>query len=226
MIIKDMPERERPVEKTLEYGIDTLSNAELLAVLLGSSGLKNKSAVALAEEIITSGNGLAFLAECSPEELMKIQGIGEKKAARLLAAAELGKRISRLSVKPGQIISSSSDIADIFMDELKFQKQEYLKVLLLNAQGGIISTRTVTMGTLTESLVHPREVFKEAVKRSAAAIAIVHNHPSGDNRPSEYDRNVTLRIAEAGELMGIKLVDHIIVGDKGYFSFRDEGLMK
>ena len=226
MIIKDMPERERPVEKTIEYGVDTLSNAELLAVLLGSSGLKDKSVLALAEELISSGNGLMFLAECSAEELMKIKGIGEKKAVRLLAAVELGKRISRLSVKPGQVISSSADIAGIFMNELRFQKQEYLKVLLLNAQGGIISTKTVTMGTLTESLVHPREVFKEAVRRSAAAIAIVHNHPSGDDRPSEYDKNVTLRIAEAGDLMGIKLVDHIIVGDSGYFSFRDEGLMK
>lgn len=226
MIIKDIPVRERPVEKALEYGVDSLSNTELLAVILGNSGIRDKSVLSLAEELISSGNGLAFLAECSPEELMKFRGIGAKKAVRLLGCVELGKRISRLSVKPGQTISSSADIADMFMDELKFQKQEYLKVLLLNAQGGVISTKTVTMGTLTESLVHPREVFREAVKRSAAAIAIVHNHPSGDNRPSAYDRDVTSRIAEAGNLMGIKLIDHIIVGDKGYFSFRDEGLMK
>ena len=225
MKIKNLPEYERPVEKSIYAGVQTLSNSELLAILLGT-GLKEKSAIGLAEDIIAKSEaGIGFLAESSVEELMQIPGIGEKKAARLLASVELGKRLSKESVKPNQVITSSKDIANLFVDDLRFEKQEYIKVLLLNTQGGVITVKTISMGILNSSLIHPREVFREAIKRSACAIVLVHNHPSGDPNPSQFDIDITKTIVEAGELLSIAVLDHIIVGDHGYFSFKDEGLI-
>lgn len=223
MKIKSLPETERPIEKSIYEGVERLSNTELLAVLL-SSGTREKSAIGLAEDIIShSPEGISYLACCSHEELMKISGVGPAKAARIIAAVELGKRISRTSVTPGTRIKDSEDIARMMIEDLRAEKREFFKVVLLDAQAGVIAVETISIGELSQSLVHPRELFNRAVRRSAAAVVLVHNHPSGDPTPSHEDERITGILVEAGQLLGIRVVDHIIVGDGRYVSLRDMG---
>ena len=221
MKIKSLPEEERPVEKAILAGAQCLSNAELLAVILGS-GTKEKSAIGLAEEVLAQGSGgLAELADCTAQELTKIHGVGQFKAARILASVELGKRIA---TRPRQKRVSADDadqVAALFMEDMR-----YSKPLLLNAKGEIISIETVSVGELTSTLVHPREVFHQAVKKSAAAILFVHNHPSGDPTPSAEDFKTTQMLVECGNLLRIKVVDHLIIGDGRYVSMQGMGCMQ
>lgn len=223
MKIKFLPEEERPVEKCISYGIESLSNRELLALLI-NSGTREKSAMELAEVILAKEQaGITYLREATIEELMSIKGIGKAKAARLAAAVELGKRLATKPVKSRSYIESDADVASLFMEDLRYQKKEYFKALLLNSKCGIISIETVSIGELNSTIVHPREVFNAAVKKSAAAIIFVHNHPSGDPNPSKEDFITTARLVECGNLLGIRVADHIVIGDGKYVSMKAIG---
>ncbi len=225
MKIKELPREERPVEKSLIQGVSVLSNPELIAVLLGS-GTKDKSAIRIAEEILaTEERGITYLAESVPEELMRISGVGEKKAARLMAAVELGKRISSQPREKKISCDNSRDIASIFMEDMRHLKREHLKVLLLDIRLRLIGQVTISIGELFGAPVNPREVFNPAIRKSAAAICMVHNHPSGDPEPSEADIAVTHRIMESGDILGIRLIDHIIIGDGVYTSLKERGFI-
>ena len=223
MRIKHLPEDERPVEKSFSMGIESLSNGELLALLI-NSGTKGKSAMALAEEVLAKDEkGISYLRESSLEELLSINGIGKAKAARIMAAVELGKRIASKPTEKRVKIESDEDVAHIFMEDLRYKKKEIFKAVLLDSKGGIISIETVSIGELTSTLVHPREVFNQAVKKSAAAMVFVHNHPSGDPTPSKEDFNTTDRLVACGDILGIKVVDHIVIGDGRYIRIRSMG---
>lgn len=223
MRIKHLPEDERPVEKSFSMGIESLSNGELLALLI-NSGTKGKSAMALAEEVLAKDEkGISYLRESSLEELLSINGIGKAKAARIMAAVELGKRIASKPIEKRVKIESDEDVAHIFMEDLRYKKKEIFKAVLLDSKGGVISIETVSIGELTSTLVHPREVFNQAVKKSAAAMVFVHNHPSGDPTPSREDFNTTDRLVACGDILGIKVVDHIVIGDGRYISIRSMG---
>lgn len=223
MKIKLLPEYERPVEKCLSLGVESLSNRELLALLI-NSGTKEKSAMELAEEVLSKDStGICYLRESSLEELMSVSGIGKAKAARIAAAAELGKRIASKPLSTGMIIENDEDIADLMMEDMRHQKREIFKAVLLNSKGGVISIETVSVGELSSTIVHPREVFSRAVKKSAAAVVFVHNHPSGDPMPSKEDFQTTARLVECGRILGIRVVDHLVMGDGRYMSMRAMG---
>ena len=211
------------MEKCLSHGIYSLANRELLALLI-NSGTRDKSAMEVAEEILAKDKaGISFLREASVEELMSINGIGRAKATRIVAAVELGKRLASKSVCNGTYVQGDEDVASLFMEKLRYQKKEYFETLLLNSKGAVISIETISVGELNSTIVHPREVFNSAVKRSAAAVILIHNHPSGDPTPSEEDFLTTSRLVECGKLLGIRVVDHLVIGDGNYVSMRAIG---
>ena len=219
--IKEMAEEERPREKLVKYGVGTLSNSELLAILI-RTGTSDASAIDLAQRLLsTNQEGLRFLADCTTEELSKVKGIGTSKACQIIAAIELGKRLAIMSRQNRQGIKSPKDIADLFMEEMRYYKKEHFKILLLNTKNEMISAETVSVGSLNSSLVHPREVFVNAIRKSAACIILIHNHPSGNPRPSEDDIHITKRLIEAGKIIGIDVLDHIIIGDGSYCSLKE-----
>ncbi len=218
MKIKMLPREERPVEKAVFSGVASLTNTELLAVLLGS-GTREKSAIGLAEDIISAGEGgVTFLADCSPCELMKINGVGSMKSVRVLAGIELGRRVATGPANRKASVRNGEDVANLFIRELRYEKKENFKAVLLNAKGEVLSIETISVGDLTTAPVHPREVFYQAIKKSAAAVVFVHNHPSGDPTPSDEDIETTKRLMACGELLGIRVVDHLVVGDGNYRS--------
>lgn len=223
--MKDLPEDERPREKLRVRGAEALSNAELLAILL-RTGLPDESVMRVAERLLieVGEGGLTGLAHASVTTLMKHKGVGEAKAITVIAALELGKRIASGVGAKRILISSSSDVADYMMPRLRYLDKEYFYAILLNRKNHVIATPTISVGTLSESLVHPRELFKEAVSHSASAIILVHNHPSGDPSPSPQDVVVTRRIAEAGKLLDITILDHVIIGNDTYISLKEQGL--
>lgn len=225
MIIKDLPREERPREKMISYGVSVLSNAELLGILI-RTGIKNKSAVELANQVLSiESEGIRFLADCTPEEICKIPGIGLSKACQIIAAIELGKRIATKPVEKRISINNPESIANLFMEEMRYYKKEFFKVLLLNSKGEVISIEKTSIGDLSSTIVHPREIFSTPVRRSAAAVIFVHNHPSGNPIPSQEDIDVTNRLIEAGKILGIKVLDHIVIGDGIYVSFKDKQLI-
>ena len=224
-MIKDLPHGERPREKLLSYGAQTLSNAELLSIILGS-GSRDGSALQLAGRVLAmSGGPGADLAGYQPEEFMKIPGIKEAKAARLAASLEFGRRMSAAGRGYLPLVDSPSKAARLFMEELRYLPNEVFKVLLLNVKSEMIASETVSVGGLSSSQSHPREVFSRAVRKGAYSVILMHNHPSGDPSPSEADMAVTAQLRAAGELLGIKVADHIIIGDGRDMSFREEGLL-
>ena len=199
-----------------------LSDAQLLAILL-RVGRKDSSAVEVAMDLLRQLDGLQGLSNRSVEELCRIAGIGPAKAAQLKAAIELGKRVLAAPLSSGRKIASSSDLFRHYYPLLRDLRHEVFKIVLLDAKHVIIREAMVSEGSLTVSIVHPREVFNLAVRESAAAVIFVHNHPSGDPSPSEEDRVLTARLVAAGELLGIQVLDHLIVGDGRYTSFADQG---
>lgn len=222
--IMDMPQNERPQERLLRYGADSLSNSELLAVIL-RTGTRDENILNLAQRTLTLFNGINGLLEASQDDLMKIEGIKEAKASQILSVAELAKRYKSYRSGDTYKIGSPGDAADLVMVELREFKQEVLKVLLLNTKNVVIGVHNASMGSLNSSIVHPREIFKEAIRKSAASIIMVHNHPSGDPTPSSEDIAATGRIREAGKLIGIDLLDHVIVGNGRYISLREKNLL-
>ena len=225
MQIKLLPENERPAEKAWLNGVESLSNTELLALII-HTGTKDKSALRLAEDVLgTLDGGIGELGRCCKEELTEIDGIGKMKACTIMAAVELGKRISTNPAGRKLSASSSEDVAALFMEEKRYLQKEHFRSVLVNAKGDILSVDKVSVGELSSTVVHPREVFAMAVKKSAAAVIFVHNHPSGDPTPSMEDIDTTQRLVEAGQILGIRVLDHIIIGDGKYESLRRKGII-
>ncbi|GAK09279.1 DNA repair protein RadC [Geomicrobium sp. JCM 19038] len=218
--IMNIPNDERPRERLLLEGADKLSNVELLAILL-RTGSRQESVIELSQRILTAFGGLLPLKEATLEELQAIKGIGRVKAIEIRAVLELGKRIHTTSDKSRAIISSPNDAVDLVMEDLRFLKQEHFVAIYLNTKNQVIHKQTLFIGSLNSSIVHPREVFKEAIRRSAASVIALHNHPSGDPEPSEEDKAVTRRLFECGQLLGIEFLDHIVIGDHKYVSLRE-----
>lgn len=225
MNLRELPKEERPREKLLKVGRENLSTAEILAILIGS-GTRERSALDIAADVMSiNKRGISFLAECRPEELAEIKGIGKVKACEILAAAELGKRIASTPRERGPVIASANDIANIFMERMRYYKKEHFISLLINAKGEIIEEAKISIGDLCSSSTHPREVFVDAVRRSAGSVVFLHNHPSGDPQPSQVDIDTTLRLVEAGELLGIPVLDHIVIGDGRFVSMKAQGII-
>ena len=220
--IAQWPETERPRERLLTQGPQVLTNAQLLAILL-RVGRHGSSAVQVGMDILDRLGGVAGLAQCGIEELCAVPGVGEAKAAQLKAAIELGKRALAGPLAKGTKITSSRDLFTHYHPALRDLRHEIFKVVLLDAKHAIMRDTTVSEGSLTLSIVHPREVFTLAVKESAAAVIFLHNHPSGDPTPSQEDRVLTARLVSAGEVLGIRVLDHLVVGDGRYVSFADQG---
>ncbi len=220
--ITQWPETERPRERLLSQGPQVLTDAQLLAILL-RVGRHGSSAVQVGMDILDRLGGVAGLAQCGIEELCAISGVGEAKTAQLKAALELGKRALAGPLIKRAKITSSRDLFTHYHPTLRDLRHEVFKVVLLDAKHAIMRDATVSEGSLTLSIVHPREVFTLAVKESAAAVIFLHNHPSGDPTPSQEDRILTARLVSAGEVLGIRVLDHLIVGDGRYVSFADQG---
>lgn len=215
---------EFPREKMLKDGVKSLSNAELIAVLL-RTGSKNKSVMELADELLKADHeGIRFLKSASIEELCEIEGIGLSKASLIKAALELGVRVAESEVVRYQV-KNPWDIYKYYMESMRYLKEEVFKTVLLNTKNEIITDIDVSHGTLNSSLVHPREVFKNAIKKSANKIILIHNHPSGNVEPSREDINITNRLIECGKIIGIEIIDHIIIGDGIYYSFKESRKM-
>lgn len=222
MKIKELPLTERPYEKLEFYGAESLSNAELLAIII-KTGTKEQSAVSIAQNILklneqAEQENLRFLQEMALEEFMKIKGIGKVKAIQLKAVCELTKRIARPINQKKPIIKTPKDVADMLIPELRYEKQEKVKVLILNSKNTVLKTYDVSLGGSNFAYIEPKDVLAEAIKMQAPKIILIHNHPSGDAKPSKGDYKVTDRIYEAAQLMGIQLLDHIIIGDGSYQS--------
>lgn len=221
-IIKNIPRHERPREKLIEKGAENLRDCELMAVLLGT-GIVGKNVVEMAEDILAKFPKKKLLA-LDYRSLSKIKGIGPGKACSLLAAFELTKRALDVEDNNLPMITTAKEaVAHLY--ELRKASKEHLVALYLNARNQLIRKETISVGTLNASLVHPREVFKPAIDHLAASIIIAHNHPSGDKEPSESDLALTRRLAEAGRLMGIELLDHLIITQNDFKSLSDSGLM-
>ncbi|AIQ14085.1 RadC family protein [Paenibacillus durus] len=223
-MLRDLPHEERPRERMMQYGAESLSQAELLAILL-RTGTRQESAIHVAQRILGQVGGLRRLADLSIEEMMDIKGIGPAKAVQLKAGIELGRRMSNSRLDQPVTIRSPHDAADILTEQLRYLQKEHFVCLFLNTKNHVIAQETLSMGSLNASIVHPREVFRAAIKCSSASIICAHNHPSGDPTPSPEDITLTRRLLEAGEIVGIDVLDHLIIGDDGFVSMKEQGLM-
>jgi len=224
-MLKNIPYSEQPREKLINKGVSFLSTSELIAILL-RTGTKRNSALDIATSIVNQYDfDLSDLHHLTIEELCQIDGIGESKACQLLAAIELGKRVKQPSVIRKTKITSPSDIVNYFSAELSALNVEKFIVVLLNTKNEIINWEIISIGSLNASIVHPREVFNRAIKRSASSILVIHNHPSGHVDPSREDISITERLSEVGKIVGIPLVDHIIIGKGRHYSFKEENLL-
>jgi DNA repair protein radc len=222
--IKDIPEQERPRERLAKYGSEVLSNAELLAIIL-RTGTRSDSAINLANRLLKNETGIRYLYDVSFEELKNIKGIGNAKACQIKAAIELGRRLRTYKGNDSVFIKSPGDAAGLVMEDMRYLKIECLRVIMLNIKNMVIGMRDVSVGSINSSIVHPREIFVEAIRISSASIIICHNHPSGDPTPSQEDINVTRRVAEAGKIVGIELIDHVIIGDGRYISLKEKNII-
>jgi len=218
-MIRDMPENERPRERLEAYGAKSLSTYELVAILI-ASGSRRYSAIEVAKAIVNDTLELSDLEDKTISELATIRGVGKVKAITILAAIELGKRVLHSRVEKTSI-QSPRDVYLLFADEFTGLKQETLNVLFLDLKANLIAKRQIFVGSLNQSLIHPREVFRYAVKYSAFQLILVHNHPSGDPEPSFQDIEVTKRFQEIGEILQIKLIDHVVIGRESYVSISE-----
>lgn len=224
LIIKNIPNNERPIEKLIAFGADTLSNQELLAIIL-RCGVKGENILTLSQRLLVSLDGLNGLGNMSYSDITKIKGIKKVKGSQLLALAEICKRFNTLRADTKINISSPKDVFECLRGEMSNINQEVLKLLILNTKNGLIKVKDVFKGTLNSSIVHPREIYSEAIKSGGASIIICHNHPSGDPTPSKDDINITNRINECGKIIGIELLDHIIIGNNKYTSLKEKGII-
>ena len=222
--ISRWPEKERPRERLLQQGAQHLTEAELLGILIGK-GTRRKTAIDLARELLDRYESLENLFSRSPSELMKVKGIGSAKAATLSAAFQLVRRIQSKTSKSQPSFKRAKDVANLYLPLVKDLRKEVFRVLLLSRSNRLIKEVTISEGTLDASIVHPRDVFREALLESAAGVILLHNHPSGNPSPSDEDIRITKQLVEAGRVMGIKVFDHIILGGEDYRSLADEGLI-
>ena len=218
--IKDLPLAERPRERLVRFGPRVLSNSELLAIIL-RTGTKEENVLSLANRLLKE-HDLKALTQTSVKELEKILGIGETKACQIVATFELNKRLGAYYEKEKPVIKTAKDVADLFMERLRNLKREYFRVVLLTSRNKLINYQTISLGSLEEGIARPKEIFKPAIKDSASKIFLVHNHPSGDPTPSEADKQLTERLIEVGELLEIDVLDHVIIGDGKWWSWREE----
>ncbi len=227
-ILKKIPAEERPYEKCINHGVAALSDAELLAVIL-KNGSKGESSVDLARKILLLSDydkSILGLFHLTLQDLMRVKGIGKVKAIQILCLTEFSKRIAKKSAKNALLFTSPKTVADYYMEDLRHSEKEQLIMVMLNTKSKFIMDKLITIGTVNSSLISAREIFIDALKANAVFIILVHNHPSGDPIPSREDIKVTGRIREAGELIGITLLDHIIIGDNCYLSFKEKDLLK
>ena len=225
MSIQSMPPAERPLERGLSLGVQALSNIELLALII-RTGTREQSALTLAEEIITlCPGGLYDLGTLQNEDLKKIRGMGDAKAMAVRAAAELGKRIAASRQPERAAAGSPQETADLFMERLRFEKKEHFICVCVNQKCEMLGWEEVSVGELSSAPVHPREAFLKAVRMSAAGVIFLHNHPTGDPEPSHADFQVTERLVQCGRLLGIRVLDHIILGDGVFQSMTDLGVI-
>jgi DNA repair protein RadC len=211
-----------PRERMDHFGPKMLSNQELLAIIL-RTGTKKENVMMLSQKVFDSYATLFDLKQTSLEDLKKISGIGEVKAGQIIALIELGRRIHLANQDLGDTVRSSYSLAHRLIQETKDYTQEHLIVLFLNTKNKIIRQKTLFIGSLNQSVCHPREIFRDAVRFSAASVILAHNHPSGNQSPSNEDREITKRVYESGKMMGIELLDHLVLGSEDYYSFREEG---
>ena len=218
--IHDLPVAERPRERLQQFGVEALSAQEILALILGR-GIAGESVTVTAQRLLNRFDGIKGLADATVEELSQVKGIGLAKAAQIKAAFELGKRLESYPGTGKQpVLTNTAEVVSLVQGRLRGKKKEHFMALLLDTRGQLIRIAEVSVGSLDSSIVHPREVFKEAISASAASVIFVHNHPSGDSEPSKDDIGLTKRLAEAGEIMGIDVLDHIIVCDHSYLSLK------
>lgn len=222
LMIRDFPQDERPRERFIQNGPQSLSNHELIAILL-RTGTKDESVLQLSNRLLTNFEGLRLLKSATLEEITEIKGIGQAKAIQILAAVEIGRRIANLNYNERYVIRSPEDGANYVMNDMRFLSQEHFVCLYLNTKNQVLHKQTIFIGSLNASIVHPREVFREALKRSAASIICLHNHPSGDPAPSREDIEVTKRLVECGKMLGIELLDHLIIGENKFVSLKEKG---
>jgi DNA repair protein RadC len=226
--IREMPQEERPREKLAAHGASALTNPELIAILL-RTGIVGTNAIEVARELLETYGSLRGLSRCRVDELAKIPGVGFAKAVQLAAAFDLGRRLAHETLSK-QKIDAPEIVNELVGTEMRMLRKESLRVILLDTRYHLIRTQEVSSGSVNESIAHPRDIFQPAVSSSAYAVIVVHNHPSGDASPSQADHSLTRRLAEAAELLQIKLLDHIIIGapangNAGYFSFKEAGVL-
>lgn len=223
--MKELPESEKPYEKFLQKGATGLSDAELLAVIL-RSGSKERTALQLAQEVLCQEQkNLLNLHQLTMEDLVKIPGIGQVKAIQLKCIAELSKRMSVTDYRKNLQVNKPETIANYYMEQLRHETTEKLLLAMFDAKNRFLGDEVLSVGTVNSSLVSPREIYLRSLQRQAVNIIILHNHPSGDATPSDEDYRTTLRVAECGQMLGIFLADHIIIGDNSYTSFREKGIL-
>lgn len=222
-MIRDMPVDERPRERLMRVGERALANAELLAVTI-RTGKKGENVVRLAEKLLAHFRGLPGIARASIAELQEVNGIGPAKAAEIKAALELGRRLLAAAPEERPQVTSPADAANLLMSEMMFLEQEHLRLILLDTRNRVLGTPTVYQGSLNTSVVRVGELFRHALKENAAAFIVVHNHPSGDPSPSPEDVHVTRQLVQAGELLDISILDHIVIGRQQFVSLKERGL--
>lgn len=228
LTIKEWPDAEKPRERLIRRGANALSDAELIAILLGSGSI-GETALDQAKRILAAGkeeygSGLKILTESSVEELVRVRGLGPAKAARIKAAVEIGRRLGGGDEELLATVRSAVDVYRLVRSEMEYLDREHFCVLMLNARNQVLRKEVVAIGCLDSAIVHPREIFKNCIKRSAASVILVHNHPSGDPTPSAEDLEITRRLSEGGKLLGITVLDHVIIGKGRYSSLRESGL--
>ena len=221
--MKELPESERPREKLLTKGAPALSESELIAILL-RTGTRDVPVNRLADRLLAKYQ-LAGLGSLTPQELSRNPGIGPVKAVTLAAGIELGKRLSLREPLSRPLVRTPKDAADLMMPRLRDQVREHFVAILLSTKNHVLATPLITTGTLNAAMVHPRDVFREAIHHSAASMILVHNHPSGDPAPSREDIALTRKLADAGTMMDIAVLDHVIIGDGRYISLKEEGIL-
>lgn len=223
-MLRDIPQEQRPRERMLHYGAGALSHAELLAILL-RTGARQESAIHVAQRILSEAGSLRNLVDLSIEELVQIRGVGPAKAVQLKAGIELGQRLSQSRLPSNPAIRSPRDAADLLMEQLRYLQKEHFVCLFLNTKNHVIAQETLSIGSLNAAVVHPREVFRAAIKCSSASLICAHNHPSGDPTPSPEDIKLTKRLLEAGEIVGIEVLDHVVIGDGKFVSLKEQGFI-